>query len=113
MAVRILIDRLLVEQGMSVRNFAAVVGITPSNVAVLENGRARAIRLSTLGSIGRVLHCQPGDILVWHDDKPQTPDFQEVFRRGFLREAVHNRVRASAAVWHPAGVVGMLTNGGI
>ena len=70
MAVRILIDRLLVERGMSVGDFAAAIGITPSNVAVLKNGRARAIRFSTLNAICRVLHCQPGDILVWDDDKP-------------------------------------------
>lgn len=69
MAVRILIDRLLVERGMSVGDFAAAVGITPSNVAVLKNGRARAIRFSTLDAICRVLNCQPGDILVWDDNQ--------------------------------------------
>jgi putative transcriptional regulator len=44
MAVRILIDRLLVERGLSVGEFASAIGITPANVAVLKNGRARAIR---------------------------------------------------------------------
>ena len=68
MAVRILIDRLLVERGMSVGDFAAAIGITAANVAVLKNGRARAIRFSTLDAICRVLRCQPGDILVWDDD---------------------------------------------
>ena len=67
MAVRILIDRRLVERNMSVGDFAAAIGITPSNVAVLKNGRARAIRFSTLDAICRVLDCQPGDILVWED----------------------------------------------
>ena len=70
MAVRILIDRLLVERGMSVGDFASAVGITPANVAVLKNGRARAIRFSTLDGICRVLSCQPGDVLVWDDDRP-------------------------------------------
>ncbi|TFD44839.1 transcriptional regulator [Cryobacterium frigoriphilum] len=70
MAVRILIDRLLVERGLSVGDFAAAVGITPANVAVLKNGRARAIRFTTLDAICRVLRCQPGDILVWDDDQP-------------------------------------------
>jgi putative transcriptional regulator len=65
MAVRILIDRLLVERGMSVGEFASAIGITPANVAVLKNGRARAIRFSTLDEICRVLDCQPGDILRW------------------------------------------------
>lgn len=67
MAIRILIDRLLVERGMSVGEFAEAVGITPANVSVLKNGRARAVRFSTLDSICRVLECQPGDILVWDD----------------------------------------------
>jgi putative transcriptional regulator len=67
-AVRILIDRLLVERGMGVGEFAAAVGITPANVAVLKNGRARAIRFSTLDAICRVLDCQPGDILRWEED---------------------------------------------
>ena len=70
MAVRILIDRLLVERGISVGDFATAIGITPANVAVLKNGRARAIRFSTLDTICRVLNCQPGDILVWDDDQP-------------------------------------------
>jgi putative transcriptional regulator len=68
MAVRILIDRILVERGMSVGEFASAIGITPDNVAVLKNGRARAIRFSTLDEICRVLDCQPGDILRWEKD---------------------------------------------
>lgn len=69
MALRILIDRLLVERGMGVGEFAAAIGITPANVAVLKNGRARAIRFSTLDAICRVLDCQPGDILRWEEDQ--------------------------------------------
>lgn len=68
MAVRIHIDRLLVERGMSVGDFANAVGITPTNVAVLKNGRARALRFTTLDAICRVLNCQPGDILSWSSD---------------------------------------------
>jgi putative transcriptional regulator len=67
-AVRILIDRLLVERGMSVGDFAAAIGITPANVAVLKNGRARAVRFTTLDAMCRVLECQPGDILRWDDE---------------------------------------------
>lgn len=68
MTVRILIDRLLVERGMSVGDFSVAVGITPANIAVLKNGRARAIRFSTLDAICRVLECQPGDVLRWDAD---------------------------------------------
>jgi putative transcriptional regulator len=56
-----------------VGEFADAVGITPANVAVLKNGRARAIRFTTLGAICRVLDCQPGDILRWIPDEPD-PD---------------------------------------
>lgn len=65
MPIRVAIDRLLDERGLSVGEFADRVGITPANVAVLKNGRARAVRFSTLDAICRVLECQPGDILIW------------------------------------------------
>ncbi|WP_308490942.1 helix-turn-helix domain-containing protein [Microbacterium terrisoli] len=68
MAIHIHIDRLLVERNMAVGDFADDVGITPSNVAVLKNGRARAVRFTTLDAMCRVLKCQPGDILSWGDD---------------------------------------------
>lgn len=68
MAIRVELDRLLAERGLSVGEFADRVGITPANIAVLKNGRARAIRFSTLAAICRVLDCQPGEVLVWEDD---------------------------------------------
>ncbi|WP_437437400.1 helix-turn-helix domain-containing protein [Tsukamurella pulmonis] len=61
--IRVNLDVLLAERGMSVGDFADAVGISPANVAVLKNGRARAIRFSTLDSICRVLDCEPGDVL--------------------------------------------------
>ena len=68
MTIRISIDRMLVERGMSVGDFAEAIGITPANVAVLKNGRAKAVRFSTLDAICRVLECQPGDVLRWEPD---------------------------------------------
>ncbi|MFG3338576.1 helix-turn-helix domain-containing protein [Glycomyces sp. NPDC048151] len=59
------LDVLLAERGMSVGEFAAAVGITPANVAVLKNGRAKAVRFTTLEAMCRVLGCQPGDLLRW------------------------------------------------
>lgn len=67
--IRVTIDRLLVERGMSVGDFADAIGITPANVAVLKNGRARAIRFTTLEAICRVLECQPADILEYLPDE--------------------------------------------
>lgn len=68
MAIRVNIDLLLAQRKMSVGDFAQAVGITPANVAVLKNGRAKAIRFSTLDAICRALDCQPGDVLEWVDD---------------------------------------------
>jgi putative transcriptional regulator len=68
MAIIVELDVMLARRKMSVGDFAAAVGITPANVAVLKNGRARAIRLSTLDSICRVLGCEPGEILRWRAD---------------------------------------------
>jgi putative transcriptional regulator len=68
MPIRVTIDRMLLERGMSVGDFADAIGITPANVAVLKNGRAKAVRLSTLDAICRVLECQPGDLLRYDED---------------------------------------------
>ena len=69
MAIAVDIDVALAKRKMSVGDFAAAVGITPANVAVLKNGRAKAVRFSTLDSICRVLDCQPGDILRFVPDE--------------------------------------------
>ncbi len=63
------LDVQLAKRNMSVGEFAAAVGITPANVAVLKNGRAKAVRFTTLEAICRVLECQPGDLLRWVPDQ--------------------------------------------
>lgn len=63
MAIIINIDVVLAKRKMSVTELSEKVGITMANISVLKNGRAKAVRLSTLESICRVLNCQPGDIL--------------------------------------------------
>jgi len=67
-AITVRLDVLLAERGMSVGDFAAAIGITPANVAVLKNGRARAVRFETLDAICRVLDCEPGDVLARTSD---------------------------------------------
>ena len=69
MPILVNLDVLLAQRRLSVGEFAERVGITPANVAVLKNGRAKAIRFSTLESICRVLDCQPGDMLRWDGDE--------------------------------------------
>jgi putative transcriptional regulator len=72
MAIIVDIDVMLARRKMSVAEFAEAVGITPANVAVLKNGRAKAVRFTTLDAVCRVLECQPGDILRWvPDDEPR------------------------------------------
>ncbi|MEW2128970.1 helix-turn-helix transcriptional regulator [Streptomyces sp. NPDC005435] len=62
-AVEVHLDKLLQQRGMTLAELAARVGVTNVNLSVLKNGRAKAIRFSTLTRICEVLDCQPGDIL--------------------------------------------------
>ena len=73
MAIIVDIDVELSKRKMSVNEFADAVGISPANIAVLKNGRAKAVRFSTLDAICKVLECQPGDILRWVPDGPEDP----------------------------------------
>jgi putative transcriptional regulator len=68
MPIVVRIDVELAKRKMSVMHFAEQVGLTPANVAVLKNGRAKAVRFSTLEAMCRVLQCQPGDLLEYVDD---------------------------------------------
>lgn len=63
MAIIINIDVMLAKRKMSVTELAEKVGITMANISVLKNGKAKAIRFSTLEAICKALDCQPGDIL--------------------------------------------------
>ncbi|GLW08682.1 transcriptional regulator [Microtetraspora sp. NBRC 13810] len=62
------IDVMLARRKMSVGELAERVGITPANLAVLKNGRAKAVRFTTLAALCEVLDCQPGDLLRWEAD---------------------------------------------
>jgi putative transcriptional regulator len=61
--IAIRLDELLAERGMTLTELSERVGITVVNLSVLKNGRARAIRFSTLAGLCAVLGCQPGDLL--------------------------------------------------
>ena len=63
MAIIINIDVMLARRKMSVTELAEQVGITMANISVLKNGKAKAIRFSTLEAVCHALECQPGDIL--------------------------------------------------
>ena len=57
------LDVMLAKRKMSVTELSERVGITMANISILKNGKAKAIRFSTLLAICEVLDCQPGDIL--------------------------------------------------
>jgi len=57
------IDVMLAKRKMSVTELSEKVGITMANISILKNGKAKAVRLSTLEAICEALDCQPGDLL--------------------------------------------------
>lgn len=69
-SIRIHLDRILAERGMTLTELSAQVGITVVNLSVLKNGRAKAVRFSTLSRICDVLGCQPGDLITHDPDGP-------------------------------------------
>ena len=61
--VSVHLDYVLAKRGMTLTELADRVGVTVVNLSVLKNGRARAVRFSTLTALCRELDCQPGDLL--------------------------------------------------
>lgn len=68
MAIVINLDVMLAKRKMGAGELADKIGITPANLSILKNQKARAIRFSTLDAICRTLDCQPGDILEYRED---------------------------------------------
>lgn len=68
MPIAVDIDVMLARRKMSVGELAERVEITPANLAVLKNGRAKAVRFATLAALCEALDCQPGDLLRWEAD---------------------------------------------
>lgn len=75
MAIIINLDVMLAKRKMSVTELTEKVGITMANISILKNGKAKAIRFSTLNQICKALNCQPGDILEYietEEDEDET-----------------------------------------
>lgn len=68
MAIIINIDVMMAKRKMSLGELAERIDITPANLSILKNGKAKAVRLSTLEAICRELECQPGDLLEYRPD---------------------------------------------
>lgn len=71
MTIRINLDIMMAKRKMRLKTLAKEVGITEANLSVLKNGKAKAVRLSTLDKLCEVLECQPGDILEFEPNDHQ------------------------------------------
>ena len=69
MPIIVNLDVILAKRKMSVTELSEKVGITMSNISILKNGKAKAIRFSTLEKICEALDCQPGDILEYSKEE--------------------------------------------
>jgi putative transcriptional regulator len=61
--IRVHLDRVMLDRGISLTELAQKVGLTLANLSILKSNKARAVRFSTLEAVCRHLHCQPGDLL--------------------------------------------------
>lgn len=68
MAIIVNIDVMMAKRKISAGELADKIGITPANLSILKNNKAKAIRFSTLEALCRALECQPADILEFVDD---------------------------------------------
>ena len=67
MAIRVTLDVMMARRKIAAGDLAERVGITPANLSVLKNDKARAIRFSTLAALCRELGCQPGELLAYDE----------------------------------------------
>ena len=69
MAILINIDVMMAKRKMSAGELAERVGITPANLSILKNNKAKAVRFTTLEALCRALSCQPGDLMEYRPDE--------------------------------------------
>ena len=68
MSIVVNLDVMMAKRKISAGELAERIGITPANLSILKNQKAKAVRFSTLNEICRVLNCQPGDVLEYQED---------------------------------------------
>ncbi|MEJ2766827.1 helix-turn-helix transcriptional regulator [Photobacterium sp. MCCC 1A19761] len=71
MSIQINLDVMMAKRKMRLKTLSEAVGITEANLSVLKNGKAKAIRFSTLERLCRVLDCQPGDLLAFEPSEDE------------------------------------------
>ena len=67
--IKLRLDRVMLEKGISLQDLASRVGITNANMSNIKTGKITAIRFSTLDAICKILECQPGDILEYVEEE--------------------------------------------
>ena len=72
MAIIVNLDVMLARRKMSSLELSERIGITPANLSILKTGKAKAIRFTTLNALCNALDCQPGDLLEYAPDPPET-----------------------------------------
>lgn len=77
MAIRVNLDRMLLERRMSLTELADRVGVTLANLSILKTGKARAVRFTTLDALCRELDCQPGDLLSYEPGPSELAEDEE------------------------------------
>ena len=71
MAILVNLDVVMAKRKMSAGELSERIGITPANLSILKNNKAKAIRFSTLEALCRALECQPGDLIAFEEDDLQ------------------------------------------
>ena len=74
MRIIVNIDVMMAKRKISAGELADRIGITPANLSILKNSKAKAIRFSTLMALCHELDCQPGDLLEFRDDGTEDDD---------------------------------------
>lgn len=69
--IQINLDLVMAQKRISAGRLAELIDLTPANLSILKNNRAKAVRFSTLNALCRELECQPGDILEYIPDKEE------------------------------------------
>ncbi len=72
MAIVINLDLMLVKKKVSSRELAAAIGLTETNLSLIKSGKVKGVRFNTLNAICAYLECQPGDILEFVPDDPDS-----------------------------------------
>jgi putative transcriptional regulator len=75
--IKINLSELLKVRQMSSKELTQIIDITEANLSILRSGKAKAIRFSTLDSICKALHCQPGDILEYIEEELEEGDLND------------------------------------